>query len=154
MTETKQAEQQEQYDHCPHCGCIVERDDVSGELCCAECAATFHEDELVSVKGDWLLSVDGKLETFANAQPAKLVSVSDPANVLNVSAYPGVVEALDKMLRNAIILSDSYLHTFRGYKDTDTLQGWLAGDWRKLAATAKSARTILSAVHPAEGGKT
>ena len=35
-------------DHCPHCGNIVERDDVSGELWCMECEKVLQEDELAS----------------------------------------------------------------------------------------------------------
>ena len=73
------------------------------------------------------------LDPFKNTDEAR----RDPANVLNVAAYPGVVEAAKAVLFMPSPLTDEY------HELTD-------GELKRLLAL----EIALSDVHPAEGGKT
>jgi hypothetical protein len=55
-----------------------------------------------------------------------------------------LVEALEGLLREAVILSREYLKAFDNYGPDDTIQGWDKARWLRAADAADFARETLS----------
>ena len=147
---------------------------------------TTEQEQWVLVDDDWVsdhsLIDSAKLvlvtpgKTFFRHRKALSLAQENPANVLLVAAYPGVVEALDGLLIAFHREGESRGEQFERmaeqfYRDTGVVapgkdipavmdlsessddnrrEAWAA--WMDLRVD--KARASLSAVHPAEGGKT
>jgi hypothetical protein len=101
-------------------------------------------------------TIDGELPTVARSIADLIAAAPDLlAEVIERRARDAQVaelaEALSELRRDAVILSDDYLETFRDWPMDATVQGWDKARWLRASAAAKRADAALSAIR---GGAT
>lgn len=57
-----------------------------------------------------------------------------------------LVDAAEDLLREAVVLSRSYLDAFKDWPEDKEIQGWEKARWLRAAAAADKARAALAAV--------
>lgn len=66
------------------------------------------------------------------------------ANAALIAAAPDLLEALEELLKSAVILSDDYLQGYKYLPNEATISGWGKARWLKASAAGKQARAAIS----------
>jgi hypothetical protein len=66
------------------------------------------------------------------------------ANARLIAAAPELLEALQELLREAVVLSAEYLETFRDWPNDVAIQGWDKARWTGALAASEKAKSAIA----------